>query len=174
VAARPFTNLRDLLTRVPLQTKEIHHLIQCGALDGLGESRAALLADAESIGRAGSARQMAFDFGEATAVPPENAAQRFEWEMFILGMPISVTPLDLVPQSKGVPIRDLPQTSGKRVTVTGYRLPGWTGGKGWFLCDRDSFIIAQSKEKPKPWEEVVVVYGRYRSDEWGGGWFQIE
>ncbi|MEJ2750036.1 MAG: hypothetical protein P8183_19335, partial [Anaerolineae bacterium] len=32
VAERPFANLRDLLSRVPLQTKEINHLIQCGAL----------------------------------------------------------------------------------------------------------------------------------------------
>ena len=174
VAARPFTNLRDLLTRVSLQTKEINHLIQCGALEGLGESRAALIADAESIGRAGSAQQMAFDFGQGTAVPPESAAQRFEWEMHILGMPISVTPLDLLPQTESLPIRDLPQTRGKQGTVTGYRLPGWTGGKGWFLSDGDSFIIAQSKEKPKPWEDVVVVNGRFRTDAWGGGWFQIE
>ncbi len=174
VAARPYTNLRDLLSRVPLQTKEIRHLIQCGALDGLGESRAALLAEAESIGRAGSARQMAFDFVGVTAVPSEDAAQRFEWEMYILGMPISVTSLELAPQLAGLPIRELPQTSGKRVKVAGYRLPGWTGGKGWFLCDGDSFIIAQSQEKPRPWEEVVVVNGRYRSDEWGGGWFQVE
>lgn len=174
VAERPFTNLRDLLTRVPLQTKEINHLIQCGALDGLGESRAALLAEAESIGRAESALQMAFDFGEVTAVPPEDAAQRFEWEKYILGMPISVTPLELAPESNGLPIRDLPQTRGQRVTVAGYRLPGWTGGKGWFLCDGDSFIIAHSQDKPKPWEKVVVVNGRYRRDEWGGGWFQVE
>jgi hypothetical protein len=30
------------------------HLIQCGALDGLGKSRVALLAEAEEINRAGS------------------------------------------------------------------------------------------------------------------------
>ena len=173
VAARPFTNLRDLLSRIPLQTKEIRHLIQCGALDGLGESRAALLADAESICRAGNARQMAFDFMGGTAAPPKDAAQRFEWEKHILGMPISVTPIELTEQLDGVSIRDLPQTRGQRVTVTGYRLPGWTGGRGWFLCDGDSFIIAQSKEKPSSWE-MLVANGRYRSDEWGGGWFQVE
>ncbi len=173
VAERPFTNLRDLLARVPLQTKEIAHLIQCGALDGLGENRAALLAEAESISRAGSARQMAFDFGEETAVPPETAVQRFEWEMHILGLPVSVDPLELMPQNDGVPIRELQETNGQRVTVSGYRLPGWTGGKGWFLSDGDSFIIAQSKERPGLWEGVVV-NGRYRTDEWGGGWFIIE
>jgi hypothetical protein len=116
---------------------------------------------------------MAFNFAGVTAVSPEDAAQRFEWEMYILGLPISVTPLALAPQLAGLPIRELPQTSGKRVKVAGYRLPGWTGGKGWFLCDGDSFIIAQSKEKPQPWEDVVV-NGRYRSDEWGGGWFQMD
>ena len=43
---RPFQSLRDFIERVPMQAKEVQHLIQCGALDGLGESRAALLAEA--------------------------------------------------------------------------------------------------------------------------------
>jgi len=42
---RPFTGLRDLLSRVALQDKEAQHLVQCGALDGLGASRAALLTE---------------------------------------------------------------------------------------------------------------------------------
>ncbi len=42
----PYNRLDDLLERVSLQTKEIIHLIQCGALGGLGRSRAALLAQA--------------------------------------------------------------------------------------------------------------------------------
>ena len=33
---RPFTGVGDLLRRVPLMKKEWTHLIQCGALDGLG------------------------------------------------------------------------------------------------------------------------------------------
>ena len=36
-----------------LQPKEIAHLIQCGALDGIGESRAAMLSEAADIQRAG-------------------------------------------------------------------------------------------------------------------------
>ena len=43
---RPFVGLRDLLQRMSLQSKEVTHLIQCGALDGLGASRAALMAEA--------------------------------------------------------------------------------------------------------------------------------
>ena len=50
---QPFADLRDLLARVELQPKETRHLIQCGALDGLGDSRAALLAELRSLGRAG-------------------------------------------------------------------------------------------------------------------------
>jgi hypothetical protein len=58
----------DLLSRVELQKKEITHLIQCGALDGLGDSRAALLAEAADVARAGSAHQLGFDLGLKAAV----------------------------------------------------------------------------------------------------------
>src|SRR5690606_18582293 len=46
---RPFSSAGDLLNRVPLARKEWTHLIQAGALDGLGESRAALLAEAGAL-----------------------------------------------------------------------------------------------------------------------------
>ena len=44
-AQRPFVDLADLLQRAALQNKEAVHLIRCGALDGLGNSRAGLLAE---------------------------------------------------------------------------------------------------------------------------------
>lgn len=52
---QPFTGLRDLLVRVALQPKEVTHLIQGGAFDDLEDSRAALLAEFEGMGQAGSA-----------------------------------------------------------------------------------------------------------------------
>lgn len=176
VEKRPFRSLPDLLDKVNLQAKEITHLIQCGALDGLGESRAAMLAAAAEILRAGNARQMSFGFGQETAVPPESPAQRFEWETHLLGLPMSLHPLDLVEQQpKTLPIRQLPDYVGKRVTLAGARLPGWTGGKGFFLDDGDSYIIVRGldKEKPAVWR-AVVVNGRLRQDEWGTTWFQAE
>ncbi|MFO7679342.1 MAG: DNA polymerase III subunit alpha [Chloroflexota bacterium] len=176
VGKRPFSSLRDLLDRVELQGKEITHLIQCGALDGMGTSRAALLADAEEILRAGSARQMSFGFGLETAVPPESPAQRFDWEMHLLGLPMSVHPLDLLQKRpKTLPIRQLPQHLGKRVTLGGTRLPGWTGGQGFFLDDGESYVIVRGldKEKPEVWG-ALVVNGRLRQDEWGTTWFQAE
>jgi DNA-directed DNA polymerase III PolC len=170
---RPFSSLGELLDRVPMQSKEIIHLIQCGALDGLGESRAALLSKAKEITRSGSARQMAFEFMTQPTVPPEPATQRLEWETRILGLPVSVHPLELVDLAAGVPVRQLAQQDDRRVTVTAVRLPGWTGGRGWFLSDGDSYIIVQGRARPPVWQPVVLT-GRYRVDEWGGGWFQVE
>lgn len=170
---RPFQSVRDLLERVPMQAKEVQHLIQCGALDGLGESRAALLAEAAEVARAGSARQMAFAFARETAVPAEDAVQRLAWEMFVLGLPVSVHPLELVDAPNCLPICQLPGTRGQRVRIAGARLPGWTGGQGWFLGDGADFVIVRGEERPAAWE-VVVVNGRYRTDEWGGSWFEVE
>jgi DNA polymerase-3 subunit alpha/error-prone DNA polymerase len=176
-----FTSLRDLLARVSLQNKELTHLIQGGALDGLGESRAALLAEAEDVARAGSIAQMAFNFARDTAVPPETAAQRLAWEHHILGQPVTVFPLVLVAGSRdgAIPLRRLPEFPNQSLTIVGVRLPGWTGGSGFFLGDGDTFIIvklgksAAGKGKRPLWQPLRLS-GRWRSDEWGGCWFQAE
>ncbi len=171
-----FTGLADLLRRVPLQRKEIIHLIQCGALDGLGESRAALLDEAERSGQAG-AQQPAFDF-MIQQVPAENAAQRLEWEQHILGQPVSVQPLDLLPEP-GAAYTSLAAVAAaprQPVQVRGMRLPGWTGGKGFYLSDGAHFCIAtppRGVNNPPSWA-VVYIRGRWLEDEWGGGWLQIE
>ena len=76
--------------------KEIDHLIRCGALDGLAESRAVLLAEVEEI-RHVSAAQMTFDFARPE-VPAETPRQRWDWEAELLGLPVSAfaDPLALV------------------------------------------------------------------------------
>ncbi len=139
VAGRPFADLRDLLHRVDLRAKEIEHLICCGALDGLGSSRAALLFEADEIRRAGTVAQLGFDFGEAggsPSVPPETPSQRVTWERQILGQPVSVHPVQTVTVPLDcVPLAEAHLQPGRRITVAGARLPGWTGGKGFFLDD---------------------------------------
>jgi DNA polymerase III subunit alpha len=174
VRQRPFTSLADLVERVALQGKELTHLIQCGALDGLGESRAALLAEAEAMLRAGSARQMAFHFARITP-EPESAAQRLAWEAWLLGLPVSVQPIELVAHRlpPTCALRRLPESRGQAVRIAGARLPGWTGGKGVFVDDGDTFVVVQGVEKGDlPVGEAVLVDGRYRQDEWGTAWFQ--
>lgn len=167
-----FADLADLVRRVPLQRKEIVHLIQCGALDGLGSSRAVLLTQAE-----GDPQQFAFDF-MAQQVASESAAQRLAWETHILGQPVSVHPLDLQPDATTgcTALVDVARLPRQPVQVVGARLPGWTGGKGFFLSDRTHFCIAippRGVSNPPPWA-VVRVRGRWLEDEWGSGWLQIE
>ena len=115
---QPFTGVRDLATRVPLQGKELAHLVQCGALDGLGESRAALFAEGRDLGRAESALQLSFDLGKPD-VEPEPLARRVEWEKQVLGYPVSVLRDPLRPVEgrlpECVPLRQLPATNGDSV-----------------------------------------------------------
>jgi DNA polymerase III alpha subunit len=80
---RPFADLRDLLARVELQPKEVTHLIQAGALDGLDNNRAELLAELTNFGQTGRALQLALPF-EQPAMSPETPAQRLAWERFVL------------------------------------------------------------------------------------------
>jgi DNA polymerase III alpha subunit len=173
---RPFTDLRDLLSRVELQSKEATHLIQCGALDGLGDSRAALLAELAGFGHS-SALQMALPFDQP-AVVPETAEQRLTWERFVLGLPVSVTPLDTLAErpAAAAPLSNLPGTGGQPVTVVGYRLPGWTGGAGFYLGNGESFVLARGGEsfKSPPVWQPVKIRGRWQRDAFGTGWLQIE
>lgn len=172
---RPYAGLRDLAGRVPLQSKELAHLVQCGALDGLGPSRAALLAEAAELDRAGSAFQLALDL--APSLPePESLAQRLAWERHVLGQPVSVHPLALVADRlpAHVPLRRLPDMPGRPVTTVAFRLPGWTGSQGFFLGDGDIFVTARgdrSLKTPPSWQPLVV-HGRWLTDEWDMSWLE--
>ena len=108
-------------------------------------------------------------------VPPESAAQRLAWEHHVLGQPVSVHPLEVVADQlpETAPLRRLPELAGGRATVTGVRLPGWTGGKGFFLSDGETFIEVRGGESPRSWQPVLL-RGRWRSDKWGAGWLQVE
>ena len=177
-AAAAFSGLRDLLRRVDLRPKEIEHLIRSGALDGLAPSRASLLAEAQEL-RAGAASQMAFDFGRP-AVPSETLRQRWDWETELLGLPVSALadPLALVrPRLPAhTPLRDLPAFPGRPLLTAGVRLPGWTGGPGFFLGDGATFVIVRgdkAAKAPLPWQPLRV-QGRWLGDGWGTTWLQAE
>jgi hypothetical protein len=61
------------------------------------------------------------------------------------------------------------------VTIRGARLPGRTGGSGFFLDDGDSFVVVKTGDKKRPaaWT-ALQLKGRWQQDQWGGGWFQAE
>jgi hypothetical protein len=111
-------------------------------------------------------------------VEAEPAAQRLAWERHLLGQPVSVHPLEVVADRlpAHLSLRRLPEQPGARVTAAGVRLPGWTGGKGFFLGDGDSFVIARGDaalRAPSPWQPLLL-QGRWTDDEWGTAWLQVE
>jgi DNA polymerase-3 subunit alpha len=172
---RPFSDLRDLMRRVPLQSKEITNLIQGGGLDGMGDSRAALLVEAQEILRSGSALQMAFPFAQPQTFA-ETAGQRLAWERRVLGQPVSVHPLELVADRlpEHLPLSHLPDRPVRRVTVAGARLPGWTGGQGFFLGDGETFVVVKGVDRTPPAWHPLLLQGRWTADEWGMFWLQAE
>jgi DNA polymerase-3 subunit alpha len=171
-----FQSLRDLVGRVDFQIRELLHLIQCGGLDELGESRSALLAEAKGIKRSGTERQMAFPFA-TTKAEPETAQEAMRWEMQILGYPISVHPLDLLKDiPEHVPLRDLSDFEGELVSTVGVKLPGWTGGDGFFFGDGDTFIVARldrGQIQPRIWQPQLL-QGRWIGDGMGTFWFKVQ
>jgi len=181
VAARreqPFADIGDFLTRVALQEKEIAHLIRCGALDGLGEHRAALLAAAALARRAGSAQQMAFAFAQPPA-QAETLAQRWTWEKRLLGYPLHVLQAWLPQLAAQVPtattLSQRLAAPGQPGVVAGARLPGWGRG-GFYVWDGITWALAKcvtGLATPPTWEPVIL-HGRGLRDTWGMTWVQVE
>jgi hypothetical protein len=138
-----------------------------------------MLDEAAVIMRAGSVQQLTFDF-VAPPIPPEPALQRLRWEQEILGLPLSVHPLSLVKiPARAYSLQRLPASNGRLVTVYGVRLPGWTGGAGFFLGDGETFVVAKiaaemGKRLPRRviWQPMRL-RGRWMEDEWGSGWLQV-
>jgi hypothetical protein len=60
--------------------------------------------------------------------------------------------------------------------VSGYRLPGWTGGIGFYLADGQTFTLARTRESletPPAWRPVMA-RGRWQTDAFGTGWLQLD
>lgn len=185
----PYANFDDFAQRIQCGDKELKHLIQCGALDGLGVSRKGMLAQSKTQTHG----QMAL-FGSEIAsgdMEPDGVEEKLRWELDILGMPFNVRPTELleVMVMKGerpaageiVPVKELAETNGKTVHTLGWRLPGHTGGKGFYISDGVGLVLAwdkgaqsgRSAKSIKAWV-AVIVKGAWRVDRFGGGWFQVE
>ena len=106
--------------------------------------------------------------------------QRWDWEVELLGLPVSAfaDPLALVRERlpAHTSLTELPGSHGRPATVAGVRLPGWTGGSGFFLSDGPTFVIAKadkSAKHPAPWQPLLV-RGRWIGDGWGSFWLQAD
>ncbi len=168
LSERPFSSLDALRRCVSLQDKELTYLIQCGALDGLGDSRASLLAELNLAGQAG---QMRMDFLDDVAddVKEESAETRITWESYILGFPITDNPATIVSSSSPA-LSQLSPIHNQPVRVRGVRLPSWSSNS-FLLSDSTGLIrIALPRDgslsKPKSWQPITVS-GVWVIDEWG-------
>ena len=171
---KPFECLTDLITRVEMGQKELEHLVMCGALDGLGDPREALLARVRSRRRPDGLRQMALPFS-AQEVIPEDPAGRMRWERRILGLPVSVHPLQVMQDQlpAHLALRALEQHEGESVSIVGVRLPGWTGLGGFWLGDEEHFIVVQESGQTRwPIWKPLHLRGRWQGDGMGSFWFQ--
>ncbi len=176
ISHRPYASLRDLLLRVRLQRREAENLIRCGALDGLGESRNALLAQLPQ-GKA-TAMQLSFDFF-TPEIEPETPSQRLAWETRILGMPMSQHPLTSIRASLPPGLARLDEfrdRPGQRLRAAAVRLPGWTGEDGYFLADETDYLLAipeNADASPPPLWEPIIITGRWLTDDWGRAWLAL-
>ncbi|MGC9522317.1 MAG: DNA polymerase III subunit alpha [Anaerolineae bacterium] len=173
----PFTDLQDVLMRVTLQPKEVIHLIQAGALDGLGANRPAMLREAQTLARAGSARQMAFDFA-TTYAAPASRRQRLAWERHLVGYPVGVLQAWLPELAQAspthTPVSEL-AASREPATTVAVRLPGRHRG-GYAIWDGADWAWTEVADgtKPPPVWDPVRFEGHWRSDRWGMGWFVVQ
>ena len=89
-------------------------------------------------------------------------------------MPFSVRPTEFLHEKYSVPLAQLHQTSG-RVKTVGWRLPSFTGGKGYYVSDGEGLVLAwdKSKRPVRSWEPMVLV-GEWKRDRFGGEWLQVE
>jgi DNA polymerase III subunit alpha len=179
----PFSDLLDFLQRGNLQPREITNLILCGALDGLGPSRSSLLSEAKEANIRHNPLQLPLFAQQPlnqetyTADTPQEKAT---WELKILGYPVSTLQKPLYGivnnQPEVVPLSKLHVYAQHTKLAAGVRIPGWTGGKGFYLWDGDTWIIARLPDQlpsPEIWKPMVF-RGRYMCDEWGSDWLQIE
>ena len=75
-----------------------------------------------------------------------------------------------------VPLRRVRETDGRSITVVGIRLPGWTGGVGFYLWDGEVCVVVRTRDSrklPAPWQPLIL-RGHCVSDEWGTHWLQIQ
>jgi len=167
LAARPYTSLADFLGRVQPELVEAQRLIEAGAFDWTGRTRASLLLEAETTHAAHrkaepegafAVRRAPIALPELPEFAPEVLRAR-EWDALELGvvahplaahglwpvdLPASVRP-DLPP---GDAACTLPSRVGQRVRVTGImaaarRVPTKQGGRMLFLTLDDGTGLAE-------------------------------
>jgi len=135
-----FTSLADFCRRVKIAIPEIKNLILCGAMDGFGRNRPALLwelqwirRDTQRHGTANPRQQKLFasenlnpysSLPELPPMPEYSLTKKLEFEQHILQLSVSAHPLaayeDSLRELRLVPTCNLSQYVGKYVAIAGW------------------------------------------------------
>jgi len=127
IAERPFESLEDFLARAQPQYVEAVNLVKVGALDGLGNVKAMLSQLERDRWHGRHAGQMGLLATHTVmAMPDPTPHERAAWEREVLGMLVSVHPLQLVAEKLAqhglIRSDELSRHAGQDVTLAGVRL----------------------------------------------------
>lgn len=124
INGRPFQNLNDFLTKVDPRKAEIENLIQCGALDGFGNTKEML-----NLVNTGSWKKnqfSLFDWQTEEATDEWTLLERSKAQERILGVSVDVHPLELVSTELNthavISSSEIGDYVGKSIIVAGLRV----------------------------------------------------
>lgn len=139
----PFSDLRDVVKRVPISLEQIRILIRIGAFRFTGKDKKALLWDAHFLlghTKVSKPVKKLFDAEVKEFKLPELWYHRLEDaydEMELIGFPVSVSPFDLIDRT-GLPTltaAEMHQRLNEEVEIIGYRIHvrGTNTSKGEYM-----------------------------------------
>jgi DNA polymerase III subunit alpha len=184
MAQRPFTSLTDFLTRArPLHVEAIN-LIKANALEGLGSNPEMLAHMQQEPWHGRHSAQLSLVLSDASIMVngEPTLAERAAWESEVLGLPVSVHPLQLVAtQEKVSSSRVIEQQLNRVVKLIGMRLAAHrfrsANQTTMQLIDMDDqdgrYQVLWSGEALREYRAVltrrepVIVQGRVRRDRQG-------
>jgi DNA-directed DNA polymerase III PolC len=191
LAQRPFKSLVDFLARAQPQYVEAVNLVKAGALDGLGTA-VAMLAQLERdrwhgrhTGQMGLlAVQSPTAMPELTLSTESSMRERAEWERKVLGLCVSVHPLQLAAEKHAQHLLtrsdELSQRAGQNVMLVGVRLAAHR-----FASRQESMLLVDMEDEHGLYQvlwssaaldrygsvlsqrEPVLIRGRVRTDRQG-------
>jgi DNA polymerase III alpha subunit len=185
IAERPFESLEDFLARAQPQYVEAINLVKAGALEGV-ENTSAMLAQltrdrwhGRHTGQVGLPAMQ-----PPTAMPEPTLKECAEWEREVLGLPVSVHPLQWVAQPAPHLVTrsdELSQRAGQNVTLVGVRL----AAHRWMTRQQELMLLVDMEDEHGVYQvlwsgaardryrselaqrEPVLIRGRVRTDRQG-------
>jgi len=169
IAQRPFESLEDFLARAQPQYVEAINLVKAGALQGLENASAMLAQLTRDRWHGRHTGQMgllsATPIQPLMAMPEPTLQERAEWEREVLGLSVSVHPLQLVAQPAPHLVTrsdELNQRTGQNVTLVGVRL----AAHRWMTPQRELLLLVDMEDEHGMYQVLWsgAALDRYRSE----------